>query len=97
MRQEPACNSSVLLLELFEKFPLAYKTKQCIFKLFTPGNFAEKRVLQLVEPFSGHSGYQELKLTKQPFPGCSIPNAQYQLAKFEHAQKHFGCKGTQQS
>ena len=52
--------------------------------------------------FWSPSGYQELKLTKQPFPGCSIsrplvPNAQYQLAKFERAQKDLGCKGTLQS
>ena len=33
---------------------VAVKTVNCIFNPFAPGDFAEKRVLKLVEWFSGH-------------------------------------------
>ena len=74
MLQEPACNSSMLLLELFEKFPLAYQTKQCFFNLFTPGNFVEKSVLQLVQPFSGHS---------LAIKSYNVPNSPFQVVQFQ--------------
>ena len=64
----------MLLLELFEKFPLAYKTKQCFFNLFTPGNVVEKRVLQLVQPFSGHS---------LAIKSSNVPNSRFQVVQFQ--------------
>ena len=38
---------------------------------FAPGDFAEKRVLKLVEWFSGHC-YKELKLTTNQFTGRTL-------------------------
>lgn len=75
MLQAPACNSSMLLLELSEKFPLAYKTKQCHpWEVCRKTCFAAGRAV-----FWSLSGYQELKLTKQPFSGCSIRDLPLQM------------------
>ena len=46
----------VAFFSLWKKL-LTYSSVQnygALIYLFTPGNFAEKRVLKLVEPFSGH-------------------------------------------
>ena len=59
---------------------------------FAPGDFAEKRVLKLVEWFSGHC--RAIKSYHLPEPVYrsytsrpSDPDAKYQLVKFRHAQK----------
>ena len=66
---------------------------QFIFNPITPGGFAEKRLLKLVEWFSGHcraKTYHKAvcrSYTSRP----SDPVAKYQLPKFGHAQKaNFG-------
>ena len=79
-----------------------------MFNPFAPGDFAEKRVLKLVEWFYWSlSCYKELKLSTNPLHRSytsrpSDPDAKYQLAKFGHAQKakfrqFLGLKVTQQS
>ena len=62
---------------------------------FTPGDFAEKRILELVKQFSGHRHSVVLLRAKTyhkaSYRSCtsrpSDPDAKYQLAKFGHAQK----------
>ena len=58
---------------------------------FTPGDFAEKRVLKLVEWFSGHCRKRAETYHKPVYRSYtsrpSDPDAKYQLAKFGHAQK----------
>ena len=63
-----------------------------LFNPFAPGDFAEKRVLKLVEWFSGHC--HAIKSQNLPQTGLGLytwrssdPDAKYQLAKFGHAQK----------
>ena len=51
---------------------VAVKTVNCIFNPFAPGDFAEKRVLKLVEWFSGHCRAIELKLTTNRFTGRTL-------------------------
>ena len=75
---------------------------------FAPGDFAEKRVLKLVEWFSGHcraiKSYNLPQTSYRSYTSRpSYPDAKYQLAKFGHAQKakfrdwFLGLKVTQQS
>ena len=57
---------------------------------FAPGDFAEKRVLKLVERFSGHCRaiIKELKPVYRSYTSRpSDPDAKYQLAKFGHGFK----------
>ena len=62
------------------------------FNPFAPGDFAEKRVLKLVEWFSGHCHVIKSRTYHKPVYRSytsrpSDPDAKYQLAKFKHAQK----------
>ena len=73
---------------------------------FAPGDFAEKRVLKLVEWFSGH-WYKELKLTTNRFTGfplhgllIQMQNISLQSSGMRRKQNFkivFGLKVTQQS
>ena len=55
---------------------------------FAPGDFAEKRVLKLVEWFSSHChAIRSYNLSQLITSWPSDPDAKYQLAKFGHAQK----------
>ena len=59
-----------------------------VFNPFAPGDFAEKRVLKLVEWFSGHCRASYHKPVYRSYTWRpSDQDAKYQLAKFGHAQK----------
>ena len=72
-------------------------TNEVYFNPFAPGDFTKKRVLKLVEWFSGAKTYHKLvygSYTSRP----SDPHAKYQLAKFGQAKfRDLGLKVTQQS
>ena len=74
-----------------------------VFNPFAPGDFAERRVLKLVEWFSGHCRASYHKPVYRSYTWRpSDQDAKYQLAKFGHAQKanfrqFLGLKVTQQS
>ena len=52
---QKACVSSVFLLSFFLKLKFIDKYNTiCNINPFAPGDFAEKRILKLVEWFSGH-------------------------------------------
>ena len=71
----------------FGDFSYCPLNRGCPLNPFAPGDFAEKRVLKLVEWFSGHFRAIKSKNLPQTTSWPPDPVAKYQLAKFGHAQK----------
>ena len=64
-----------------------------MFSPFTPGDFAEKRVLKLVEWFSGHCHViKELKLTTNPFTGRALHGLLIQIQNISLRSSGMGRK-----